>query len=168
MNEQPSLLQQAFIPKLANIYKTLTNVLNNHSDTKSTHFQTINVDHTTSCRCDTSELLKNYLDQQLVPLQCTQMFYIGLIVLRVEQGEVQSVRVCVCLVCVCVVASSRLMVWVPLSHYACSDVHALLTMFMGWRYLAVHGCYRFSFGPPCSGGIAMTACTVFCLSCSTG
>ena len=71
------------------------------------------------------------------------MFFIGLIVLRVEAECAQQAAHQVGHVnawrcgweeredgldvggsdCVCVVASSRLMVWVPLSHYACSDVY---------------------------------------------
>ena len=71
------------------------------------------------------------------------MFFIGLIVLRVEAECAQQAAHQVVHVnawrcgweeredgldvggsdCVCVVASSRLMVWVPLSHYACSDVY---------------------------------------------
>ena len=43
-----------------------------------------------------------------------------------------------------------------------------MTVFMGWGCMAVQWWYRFSFGPPCSGGIVMTACTVVCLSFSTG
>ena len=87
------------------------------------------------------------------------MFFIGLIVLRVEAecaqqashqvGHVNAWWVwlggawgwawCGRLgLCVCVVASSRLMVWVPLSHYACSDVYQWQCSWGGGEWLCMH------------------------------
>ena len=70
---------------------------------------------------DASEMLEITCSLATYFLAWVWMLYIVLIVLLVEQGDGQCVWVCAC-VC-CGYSSRRLMVCIPLFHYACSDVY---------------------------------------------